>query len=34
MFQHKHTNDKNYCKVEDHCPYTGKYSGSAHSIYN
>ena len=25
---------KNYKKVRDHCRYTGKYRGSAHSLYN
>ena len=24
--------DKNYQKVRDHCHYTGKYRGAAHSI--
>ena len=27
-------NDKNYWKVRDHCHYTGKYRGAAHSICN
>ena len=26
--------DKNYCKVNYHCHYTGKYRGAAHSIHN
>ena len=26
-FKNKHTNDKNYRKVKDHCHYTGKYKG-------
>ena len=26
--------DKNYCKVRDHCHYTGEYRGFGHSIYN
>ena len=33
-FDHKYTNDKNNCKVKDHCHYTGKYRGTAHSIRN
>ena len=30
-FEDKYTKDKNYCKVRDHCPYTGKYRGVAQS---
>ena len=26
--------DKNYCKVTDHCHYTGEHIGAAHSICN
>ena len=33
-FEHKYTNDKNYCKFKDHCDYSGKYKGTAHSICN
>ena len=25
---------KKYCKVRDHCHYTGKYKGAAHGICN
>ena len=28
-FQDKHTKDKSYCKVKDHCHYPGKYTGAA-----
>ena len=34
LFEHKYTNDKNYCKVKDHCHYHGKYRVAARSIYN
>ena len=27
-------NDKNYRKVREHCHFTGKYKGAAHSICN
>ena len=30
----KNKNFKNHKKVRDHCHYTGKYSGAAHSICN
>ena len=33
-FEHKYTSDKNYRKVKDHCHYTCKYRGAAHSICN
>ena len=26
--------DKNYHKVRDHCHFTGKYQGAAHSLYS
>ena len=33
-FEDKHAKDKNFCKNEDHCYYTGEYRGAARSIYN
>ena len=26
--------DNNYCKLTEHCHFTGKYKGAAHSIWN
>ena len=30
----KHAKNKKYCKVSNHCHYTGEYRGAAHSICN
>ena len=30
----KYLKDKRYCKVRDHCYYTGKYRGAVHNICN
>ena len=34
MCEKEFSTDKKYCKVRDHCYYTGKYRGAAHSICN
>ena len=33
-FKEKYNKDKKYCKVWDHCCYTGEYRGAPHSICN
>ena len=32
--KNKYLKDQKYCKVRDHCHYTGEYGGAAHSISN
>ena len=31
-FKNKYVKDKNYCKVRDHCHYTGEYRGAAYTL--
>ena len=33
-YEDKDATNKKYCKIKDHCHYTGVYRGAAHSIYN